>query len=420
MATTQQDKQGPVILGPWAKGMNNVKPDYSLGVDELRQITNFDVDDAGYLRSRKGYTLVYTGTNRLADIWASKDGTVFLMDGDTLKVWNPATNVATTIRSGCGLGVRMFFVEPGDGRIYYSNGQITGTINKSGASWVDGLWGSLAPFLSASATSDPNTVETCYQILATSVDVNGRESGTVVIPIVVNALPVTLTVASPNATKLHIYSTEKNGTVFLRQGTITGASGSYTLRYIRAGTKLRTHGLAPFPPAQLLQWYKGSILGASGNLLFFSPALMYDLFDPSKGYLQFESDIRLIAAMDNGFYVATENDTSWITGNITDGFQRVVQAPYGAAFGSLCTRPDNTDVVWFGPKGFVMGNDDGKVEAVHADTVAVDAITESVGIVKEQDGLRQAIVTPIASNFDSPFVIGDYAEAEVRRANTEV
>jgi hypothetical protein len=55
--------------------------------------------------------------------------------------------------------------------------------------------------------------------------------------------------------------------------------------------------------------------------------------------------------MDNGFYVATENDTSWITGNITDGFQRVVQAPYGAAFGSLCTRPDNTDVVWFGPKG---------------------------------------------------------------------
>lgn len=184
------------------------------------------------------------------------------------------------------------------------------------------------------------------------------------------------------------------------------------------------------PMATALTWWNGRIYLAHSKTVWATELYLYHYVDKTKNYLQFESDVTMLAAVADGIYVGTEDAVYFLTGTLKE-MKRIPVMGYGALPRSALTvpaelvksqlqqdqhSPAKNAVMFMTTTGLCVGFDSGNVyNLTQADVLFPDAVSVAP-MFRRQDGVNQYIgVLDSAGTPTANTRIGDYVDAEVRR-----
>lgn len=138
-----------VVLGKFDGLVNTVTPE-RMGLGDLQRAANVDLDNAGLIRRRRGYTQLAPGAFHSA--WTAPDGRTFVVEEGTLCVLREDTTRLPLVEVG---GTPLSYVSVG-GVVYFSSRDASGKIlpDLTPAPWGqaggDGQW--LSPVLRPTET----------------------------------------------------------------------------------------------------------------------------------------------------------------------------------------------------------------------------------------------------------------------------
>lgn len=380
-----QQTERTVKYGPWPKGMNNRQPDYALPDGTLRNAVNVDIDNAGTLRRRAGYEKVYSNIS-LRGGYSCPLGAYFIQ-GTRLCRLND-DNTATTLFDGV-LGptpTYAYFNET----VYFSDGLITKKITAAGASdW--GIPVPAAPLLYAVNGSLP--VGT-YLVAITRVDTDGRESGASEIMSLELTTPSGIEVTGlPSTMGIRVYASTTNGATLFLAAELAEGTATYTLTTSSGtGAPLATEQIAPPPPGQIIREHSGRICIASDQVLWITEPFAPDWVSLDRGFIMQAAYISVMEPVPGGVWLASDK-TYFLRGAGPEDFKIEPKLPHGAVYGSGAAIPYTNDVLWYSDRGIILGAEDGQVKNLQEQEVAPHDGTSAATLVREQDGLRQAIVS---------------------------
>lgn len=410
-------------LGPWGKGMNTLKRSESLEKDEARNVVNFDIDDAGKIRLRKGKTKVYTGIIVKDTFWSNGKIALFVEGGD-LKLLN-TDFTATLLRASVGYSP-MRYVCVND-VIYYTNGTVTGIVRDGS----NEPWGVQAPAqqpaLSA-ATSSGSLSAGVYQVAVTFISPTGEESGTGLSAeieveaessIQLSAIPqppaghtVRVYVSAANGEKLHSLVSLIPGQTAFRIYSVA----NQTARVLET-----QFGMAP-PPGSLLEYHDGRIYIGDGNVVWTTEPLRYGLVKRAKGYYLFGSPVQMMKSVQDGIYIAADK-TYFLSGTDSTELENSDVLPYGAIDCQAIDIERTTEgvirVAWWSVRGLCIGEKNGVVQNVMEDRVAVSEFKRGSLMFREHDGIRQ-IVACLQDGTQSTYAVSDYVTDETARRGSAI
>lgn len=180
------------------------------------------------------------------------------------------------------------------------------------------------------------------------------------------------------------------------------------------------------PLATILAYFNGRIYLAVDNVVWFTELYLYDWVDDVRGYLPFENDVKVLAAVTDGLYVGTETAVWYISGGAGE-MKRVQVANYGAIKGSPQQVPSNlipdqlqqqtkSGALIMTQQGLCIGMDGGNFLNLMQTKVIFPAMQSSNTLFRSQDGVNQYLC--VADSGGTPAAntrIGDYVDAEIRR-----
>ena len=347
-------------------GFRNDIPEERFTTADLSVASNVDVDETGRVYRRSGYTKLANAT--AAHSLYSDGVTTYFADGGSLYRLNGDYTTAA-VATGLSSGGPLTYVTV-NGQTYWGNGAqsgvLTGMVNRS-----FGLTPPPSPSLTATIGSFPAGR---YGVTVTYVRNDGQESGAPEVKVITLGANSGITVgcpasADPTVVRQNIYITMTDSEVLLFVGTRPNAqtSSSFTARTI--GTlALRTLARAPLPAARVLGYYNGRIYAAVGQYVFFSDPYNFELMDPVRNVLPFDSRVNTIAPVVDGIYFGTETATYFLSGPDPSEFERRLVSPYGTLWGAsplapgeFVTKEKLTGNVrlWMSKKGPCYGMDGG-------------------------------------------------------------
>lgn len=148
-------------------------------------------------------------------------------------------------------------------------------------------------------------------------------------------------------------------------------------------------------------FYRGCMYYVVANVLYASLPYKFGTVDYAQDYVQFESAIKMIAAEENGIYIATENETSYLAGATIRDMTRIKVLDYGAISGTVKriyastinpNQPGNVNL-WATNRGLVAGFDGGQVVNLTDQVFAFPDALQGTAALREENGLRQLIVS---------------------------
>jgi hypothetical protein len=401
-----------VNLGPWPAGMNNVAPDHALPTSKygrtvaVRNAVNADIDSEGWLRRRAGYTKILAGANTRGG-YACAAGTYFVQ-GSKLYRLN-TDNSKTELCDGI-LGDEITY-EHFNGVVYFSDGLVTKRITAAGA----GEWGLDVPaaptVYAVTGALPPGT----YVAAITTVDADGRESGAS------ETAAITLNVASgiriaglPSGKNARLYLSTNNGTTPFMVATTGADSYDITLPGYDSGKPLDTQFMTKPPAGRIIRHFNGRfyIADALGTVWFTEPYAS-DLVHRARGFFQFTAPVAVMEPGESGMWFVAET-TEFYAGGGPEDFKVSQKLGYGAIYGTSQVLPRTQDAIWYSAKGVVMGTKDGQAENLQEKNVAADSGTSGASLIREQDGIRQMVVSVRDPNV-SPLAATSFLEMEVIR-----
>jgi len=386
----------------------------------LTQAQNVDLDKEGFVRRRVGRTkrLDLTSAHSL---WASASGRLFLVDSGTLY---EIAGDFTQREVDTGLGDQQVSFTEAAGQIFYSNE------TKSGV--VDSFWGIPMPSSPFIIPTTGNLQVGRYMVAVTAVRA-GVESGARQ-PAVIEldspaGLAITLAGVDGDVDSLNIYLTQPNGELlyFLRE---IPPSTSFTVNSLPPTTDpLKTFGFYPPLPAQHIALYRGRMLLAVGNALYWSQPLAYHHFRIQTDVQLFPDRITMLGALDRGLYVAAGSRTFHIAGDEPDAWQPRLVDTRQVAEGEPLRLPtqklpslqsQGEVLVWATADGFVAGLPDGSLQHLTDGRLAVDSYKQSSLVFREEEGIRQILLALQTKQADTRFGATDRVTCKVTRANEAV
>lgn len=399
-----------IKLGPWPAGMNNIAPDHALPTSKygrtiaVRNAVNVDFDDTGWFRRRAGYAKVLAGVNTRGG-YSCPLGSYFVQ-GTKLFSFDGA--VAVELCDGV-LGDEITY-DYFDGKVYFSDGLITKLITAAGA----GEWGvdtPSVPMIHAVAGALPPGT---YVAAITALDAEGRESGAS------EAVTVTLNVASgirvsglPAGREVRIYLSSNNGSTLFLVAQTSAASYDITLPGYDSGKPLDTQFLSKPPAGRIIRRFNGRIYIADGPVVWFTEPYAPDLVHRGRGFFQFAAPVTVMEPGESGMWFVSDK-TEFYVGTGPEDFKVVQKLGYGAVYGTSRLLPRTHDAVWYSEKGVVMGTRDGQATNLQEANVAVGSGTAGASLVREQDGIRQVVVS-VRDPSVSPLASTSFLEMEVIR-----
>lgn len=384
-----------VQVGSMALGVNNRLDASRLGrtMPDRSKATyldigeNIDLTSAGYLRRRRGYAVEVTGL-AAHSVWGDGEEGYCAIGGDLMHLEAVGAGLLPTVaRSGLSPLAPISYERMPDGDVAWSNGQIIGRLR--GAVALP-LITPRPPVVPAVGVIDGGLPEGRYQVAFTAI-ANGVESG--------STPPVQIDVPAGGGISLdgiaagvRVYVTGPNGSIF-NHAAVVDSIVSLT----NTGTELRTLLLGDMPPGQVVRWYRGSLLVASGRFLCMSEPYAPGLMNPSKGYIPFPADITVVEPCEGGVYVCADR-TYWLPGALLET-QPTVVLEYGGLVGSGGRMP-TTDgdqgeakVFWLSPRGLVIGGPDGGVAPVQEKNLKFGPARAGAALYREQEGANHIITS---------------------------
>ena len=404
----------------FARGKDTVSPEAALPAGSLREARNVDIDRAGRVRRRAGFTRRYAGAG-IHSLWG--DGTrAFFVAGGALKRLLPDWT-AKTLQSGLAPD-RLLSYELVNGEVWWSNGEASGRI---GADDAVRPWGVSAPagqpLLAPLAHGglDAGT----YQVAVTFARADGEESGTGLAAVVdvpqgggieLSAIP------QGAADRIRVYASPPNGEALLLHGELPmGTTGAVLARTIR-GRRLETQLTEPLPAGQIVRHYNARMWIAADRVLYASLPFRYALYRPHQDYFLFPARITVLEPVADGLFVVADA-TYFLAGAGPEQMALRTVDDAGGVEGTGARVPARHVGVevpgevayWLGTRGAVLGLPGGGLKAVTEDRVALPAYAAGATLAREREGIRQLVTTVREPGPASGFGVSDAVVVEVRR-----
>jgi hypothetical protein len=420
-----------VPLGPWVRGINNTD-DIRSAVFQLNpesppflaKAENVDIDRNGFLKRRVGRTkrILLTSAHSLY----SNGDRMFLVDQGVLY---ELTSDFSLLPKDDNIGEHTLSYTELAGQIFYASKQKTGA--------VDGFWGVMMPSTPWVTRSTGTLPAGRYMVALTAVR-EGVESGARQ-PAVIDVpdkskLVIDFASIDPNAEQINVYCTQPNGQTLYYVQSFAPTSPIYLESPPFGTDPLTTFGFYPPVPGQRITSFRGHMLLASGNALYWSQPLDYHHFRIQTDVQLFSDYIVLLATLNDGFYVATaDSKTYWVGGDEPEAWQpRLVdtrQVIEGAELRlpiqklpelRIQEQAKEEVVLWITQDGFVAGMNNGVVKHITDYNISVDDFKKASLVYREQEGLRQVLLTLQNKNNANVFGASDKMTARVIRANENI
>jgi hypothetical protein len=413
-------------------GKNTVKKETDLPDGSARELLNVDLTNSGKPSRRRGFTSIYSGAG-IHSLFSTKPYS-FFCEGTSLKQLH-RDFTTTSVRTGLDPSVALSYAEV-DGRIYYANGSQKGVITENAES---AEWGVEAPvgqpILSATAAGglDAGT----YQVAITYVSALGEESGTgraALVELTSGGGILISNIPQSSADSCNVYVSPTNGDVlYLAKNVPMGTASTTVQSTINFSKMLETQFLEEVPAGHIVRHYNGRMWMAVGELLVFTPALRYGLFDPRHTYFRFPARISIVQPVENGIYVVSGSNTYFLEGDKPQDMSQTVVYHQGAVEGTGMAVPpkalkgsdmlsgteadDSPDDVayWFSNTGAVLGFPNGKIKAITEDRLVVSEYENGATLFREEGDTRQLITALTNKGDGSGFGAEDTASAEIIR-----
>lgn len=396
-------------LGPWPRGLNNVDDAQSRRFQpphpkemrpepaQLRAAVNVDLDRDGWLRRRVGRTKLATLTD--GHSLHAVGNRLLLVDNGDLVAYDPTAQVRTTLQAGIGHGP--LSCETVAGVTWWTNGERCGRIELG----VPRPWGLTLPVV-AGATASGSLRPARYLFAVTVETADGIESGarqpqalTLTSP---GAIALSVANLDPAATHLNLYCSEPDGQTLFFVGRVPAAATAIIDRTGVSTDPLTTFNHYPPPPGRFVRAHAGRLLVAAGRELYWSQPLAYHHFAIATDVQLFDTPVRLLEPVDGGFYVATDSATWWVAGDDPESWRPMELDSAPVASGAALRLPGykvpgledpRPVVVWATANGFVAGLPGGQIRPLTDGRVAMDAHAQASLAYREEDGIRQILLS---------------------------
>lgn len=407
-----------VKLGPFL-GMNNQLPPTQLkqdgqSVDRLgdyvRDAVNVDVLDSGTLRRRAGYEKLLDG--ECHSLYTSGDLVLLVRNGELGIPDRTATGWG--FLAMCDVRGPVSYTTQGK-VVYASDGNSIWQVHDGKHLIEHNIPVPQQPTLIAGVAGA--MVAGLYRVVCTYVRPDGQESAAsdeTVIQVADNSV---LTIRAPtrsvqNGWAVRVYMTPANGDEFYHAGDTQPRQELNVAVFTSTGATCQTRGLYPMPAGGIIRVYSGRLYVARGNVLYTSRPYAYALHDPVRGFFQFEKDITLLEAVEDGLYVCAGK--TWFIPKDLSAMREVL--PYGSMPGAGAHAPDGSAVYWFSERGAVRAGNGGEVQAIHDRTVAIPDVKDGcvAQVVREVDGVAQ-LVGSYEAGSEPKAAMRSFMDAEIIR-----
>jgi hypothetical protein len=411
-----------VVIGPWPLGEDNVhvatddvfQQSKRKPTQRLRRATDVDLRTAGDPVTRPGLTHVL-GVANILELCSAYGLLVAHIDSDICLV-DLTNKTYESIYSGVSTLSPVKF-HAAAGQIWWTDGSVTGrilpdtTVLNWGAPvpqppWVTPIVGGMCPGK--------------YQVAVSYVDAAGVEH------VVSDSTDVVLGGANCNdpapaagrgfridippgpwagAAAMRLYISEANGSE--PQYVMELSPSDFPINVVNGGQTpwsdqlARTQGLSPPPAGDGIASYAGYMMVWVGNGLFPSYGANHHVFNLATDALMFPSDIRAVAGLDDGMWVATKHGLFWVSGSGAPSEWVIRQRcfrPYAA--GSIIVPGDDFQdlkehrqvAVFVCNDGVVVGLPNGEVVYMTKEHYHFSFTTERVRFARRrQRGMRQLL-----------------------------
>lgn len=396
----------PVQAGPWPDGMNNRQVDHALPPGALRNAVNADVDNLGTLRRRAGYARIHAGVNTRGG-FSCPVGTFFVEGGNLCRL---NADDSVTVLCG-GIYGETITYEHVNGAVYFSDGLVTKRITTAGA----GEWGLGVPAAPTLAQVSGALPAGTYLAAVTVIDADGRESGASETTRITTSTASGLRIAGlPSGKTVRLYLGSTNGTVLYMVAETTAAYFDVVLPGFDSGKPLDTQFLTKPPAGRIIRHHYGRLYIADAyGAVWYTEPYSYDLIHPGRNFFQFAEPASVMESVTGGLWIVSDQ-TEFFAGTGPDDFRASTKLGYGAVYGTGQIDQRNQNAIWYSTRGVVVGEQDGQATNLQEKNVAPDSGTVGAALVREQDGLRQMVVSVRDPNV-SPLAATSFLEMEVIR-----
>ena len=336
-------------------GLRNDRPVERFEHDDLAIGTDIDIDNSGAISRRPGFTQLLAGAYH--SLW-SDNATCLVVNAGVLN--SASASFALTPLKVLNSALAHLWYSKINDRIYFSSEYDNGIFENG----VARSWGIAVPPTPGVSVTVGSLVAGTYQFALTYMRVDGQESGAALAGTGTVglsgagvaagsdggygfnfALPVS---TDSGVVTKNLYLSTPNGEVLYWAASVPNAqmTTSYTGDTLELNTPLLTQFLGPAPQGQLIGYYRGCMLVARGNVLYYSEPFAYELFDLRKN-IQMDGRITMIAMMEDkerqgetegmasGLFIGTDRSCGVLIGKEAGGFQYVPKVDYGAVEGAV-------------------------------------------------------------------------------------
>lgn len=412
------------------KGLNNLLPPDRLQPTDLQIALNVDIDNSLGVRLRRGFTKVKDGNYH--SLWGSQSQPLgMVVANGSLCILYPDYSLSAPVATGISDINPVSYAEV-NGVIYYSNGIISGAVeNGAGRSW-----GLIPPPTPGALLAIGTLTPAKYTFCATYVRNDGQESGNsgfgqIAVPSGSTIQFTLFQPSDPSIELIRVYMTQPNGEtlyralevpVGIKQPVYMGQAELLSIR-------LRTQNFTAPPAGTLLALASSRMLIAQGQYLFYTEPFAYELCELDKNYLVYDSNIQIVAPVNEGVFVATETGTYFHEGFDIAKSTMVQKAVYGGVPGTLAyvdaaflgqSQYTGKVAVWTSPEGIVTAGNEGFIKGIlrniTQNSLSLNQADVGAAAFLQQDGINKyiSLLRDTNGEFQNAF-FGDQVTASVVR-----
>ena len=184
------------------------------------------------------------------------------------------------------------------------------------------------------------------------------------------------------------------------------------------------------PLASLLEGWNGRLYMGEGRYIWATEVFSYDYVDKARNFLQFEADLTVLIAVDDGLYVGAEDGLHFLTGQLSKGLVRRTVSTSPIVRGSAVRVPADVTgvglqrggeaelaVMMLSEAGVLVCSNGGKVVNTTTGRVVFPGAQDAAVLHRDDSGVSSYLaVTRSGGGPATNARIGDHVDAEIRRA----
>lgn len=226
---------------------------------------------------------------------------------------------------------------------------------------------------------DKTTHKVRTRVIAISYLVGQKEGGlSSTVKIDADNITITLpTVFDNYVTHINIYTTEQGGGELKLLATVPKDTLTYAFDDgVILGKPTTTQHLDPMMTGKYLALWRGRLVVAKSNIIYFSEPLNYHLMDNRHNYIAMPQRITFLEVVDNGIWVGQTTGVAFLQGVDIDEMtisHKAVQAPIADSSTQMpsetvgeLSNGGSSVALWLSANGYCVGTADGQVIEYHA------------------------------------------------------